>query len=652
MLPHPKESSTANINPVAALIGLLLAGALLFALMPIPRASAASSLPWKGELAAGIFGTILSVWLFAGRNVSGSNRLDVRRSWSFLIPWAMFVVWSALSYFYAPSAGWVISHTLTWATYLAIFVLFSLLLNGKAGISTVYTGLFLTACILGLNAVLDIVSIANFADSQGAIRIRYGKFAELLATILPFLAAVAFYSTGRKFILAAAGWLLGWTALMLSLSKGAFIAGVVGHIILFLGCALFSNRQFRSRTVKLAAVWLLFTIVFQAGFSLFSTIPSTTDYITGSADKTRSTSIFRAFSWAVSREMIGAHPLIGVGAGNFGVTFNDSKAAYAARHPEDRTPDIAEDYVVERSHNELLQVFAELGIVGLIFWVAGFALLALAIAGKFVRSRFQLSPVMWSCVGGMLAFGVSSMVSSFSFRAIQNGIAFFIVAAIAFYELGKSRPPAETRDSRRNNHRVLIAACTGAGCILLTVFAGSKALGEYYAYRAERTDDPVQALELYRKSIAVDDDNAQAYYFRAFREASAGSYADAASSMRMAIERGLGVSITYSRLAEFQLRSGDPNGSEATLREGLRIFPNSVFLRVKYANFLRDEKHDPAFESEMAYANSVDSRQAKGWDALLSRGSVAAYYAARADEGIARPAELHPQNAVLAYADK
>ena len=598
---------------------------------------------------AALFAVVLAVRLMAfkgGLPITTEASL-LRRM---LLPLGLFVVWSAISITYAASAGWVIHETLTWGLYLTFLSLFWLLLQEGSGLTTVYKGFLITACILGLNSIIDVLSITNFADSEGTIRIRYGKFAELLATILPLIAAIALYAKRKQVIVISAGWLLGWSALMLSLSKGAFLAGSLAHIVFFAGSSLFARPGFRGRALKLAGVWLVFTVIFQASFSIWSQVPSTTDYITGAAEKTRGTSIFRTFAWRVGLEMISQHPVVGVGAGNFGIAFNDARAARAERNPKDRTPEIAEDYIVERAHNEPLQILAELGIIGGLLSGLGLCIFLSAVIRKFLQSRFQLSPVLWSALAGMLGFGISSMVSSFSFRAIQNGIAFFLIATIAVYQIDRRRPGRATE--RAGRFRIAVAFGGLAFGLLMTAFTGSKALGEYYASKAEAEGDSIAASEIYRSSIAVDRDNASVYYYLSARQADAGRHNEAAASLREGIDRGLGVSITYSLLAEYQLLAGDADESERTLREAIHIFPNSVFLRVRLGIFLMDVRHDPASAAEFEYASSIDPRQAKGWQMIMTDGSVAAYYAAKTDETIAPPVDLWPANAALHYLDK
>nr|MBP7416446.1 O-antigen ligase family protein [Pyrinomonadaceae bacterium] len=491
-----------------------------------------------------------------------------------------------------------------------------------------------------------------FSIAQGIIRVRYAKFAELALTAAPLICIASIYARGRSSSIGTGIiWLLTWLAVMLSLSKGAFVAGIAAHFILFGGSILFSNKAFKRKVLVRATIWLVFTIVVQVAFSAFSTIPSTADYISGKADKTRDTSMFRVYVWQVGTKMAADHWFLGVGSGNFGVAFNESRAAFAARRPNDRAPEYGQDYMFERAHNEVLQIFAELGIVGVMLFAAVFGSFIFLAVKVFIRKQFKLSPMLWAAIAGVSGFAISSMVSSFSFRAAQNGVVFVMVMAVGVYELTKSCTKSITATPTIKPSKIMfISSLTAA--VILTFFAAPKAVAEYCLYQAERTADNTAAAELFRTAIRLDPDNASAYYYFANRRNFDNDNETAAKMLRIGIDKGIGVTVTYSQLAEFQLLSGDAIAAEKTLAEAVRIFPNSVFMRVRFATFLSDQRKQSEADREMEFARSIDAGQANGWQILIQKGSTAAFYAAKQDANIDPPAELIPENAVYEYIDK
>lgn len=599
----------------------------------------------------GIFAIPFFVWVYKKTRVTyiSLGRSNFRFA---IICTLLFVVWSGISAVWAPLPFTALFQTLVWAIYAAIFAAFLQLLRANAGIKVILITFSIAGGILGLLTIVDFASITDFSVAQGIIRIRYAKFAELALTAAPLICIASIYARGRiASIGTAIIWMLTWLSVMLSLSKGAFIAGIAAHVILFGGCILFSHKAFRKKILVRALIWLVLTVVVQVGFSVFSSIPSTADYISGKADKTRDTSMFRVYVWQVGMKMAADHWFVGVGSGNFGAAFNESRAALAAERPNDRAPEYGQDYMFERAHNEALQVFAELGIVGILLFTGIFGSIILGAAKVFISKGFRLSPMFWAALAGGSGFLISSMVSSFSFRATQNGVVFVMVMAVGVYEISKICTKSITVTPTITPSKILfISSLTAA--VILTVFAAPKAVAEYYLYQAERTADNAAAAKLFRTAIRLDPDNASAYYYFASRSNFDSDNETAAKMLRIGIDKGIGVTVTYSQLAKFQLLLGDANAAEQTLAEAVRIFPNSVFMRVRFATFLSDQGKQAEADREMEFARSIDARQANGWQILIQKGGTVAFYAAIQDANVAPPAELIPENAVYEYIDR
>lgn len=517
------------------------------------------------------------------------------------------------------------------------------------GLRFVQTVLVITTLLLGLFGLLDF--FAN--DSAGFIqvlRIRYGRFAELLVTALPMLAMGVIYAKSwRHSLFCAFIWLCGWAVVLLSLSRGAFIAGVIAHAIFFAAVILFA-RSVRKKALTFVAFAIVSTIAIQTIFSMLTAVPTTADLVAGKADARSSSATFRAFTWRATGEMIKTHPLLGVGAGNFGPAFNDARGRLALSSTPSEGPEIAEDFMAERAHNEPIQIVAELGIVGGLFLFGAISVFILGVILMFRRSRRRPSIAFWAALAGMIGFAVSSMVSSFSFRAMQNGIVFFAILAVALNEIAKS----QTRDLAvlTKTKKMALLAATTVAVILLSVFSVTRAAAEYFVYKAEREPDYLQVKDQMTRAIVLDPDNPNAYFFYAARASIAGENAFAANVLRQGIARGVGVTIAYSRLAKYEQETGDINSAELTLRKGVEIYPNSVFMRMRLATFLRDLGRTGVADEQQAYAMKIDEAQARGWELLIREGSVKAFYTSRSRSGIAEPSKLQPANAVLDYIDK
>ena len=86
--------------------------------------------------------------------------------------------------------------------------------------------------------------------------------------------------------------------------------------------------------------------------------------------------------------------------------------------------------------------------------------------------------------------------------------------------------------------------------------------------------------------------------------------------------------------------------SERTYAYAVGVYPRSIFLRARHAAELREVGKTQEAEAELTAALAMNERAARGWQQLISFGADAAAHAARADESIAFPGELHPEECV------
>ncbi len=620
--------------PVAAVFALIMIAPLL----PWPRAAAGTNAPWRVELVSACILLALAVWALMKRPFGAGIAVPA----SVLYPLIGFLLWSAVSISWAPYPLPAVHHTLAWAMYLGVLLIAIGICASRSGVETLIVAFAGVSLVVGFAAVIDYLGTTDFASAEFALRTRYGRFAELLVTVQPLVWIAVLYarSSLQKWLLIATA-VLGWTAVMLSLSKGAALAGVIGFGTAFGGCLLVSNKCARRPVLRLAGLWFALTVAVQAFFYFTSPLPATADYFAGNAGNSTLSRQHRLLVWNIAGEMVRMQPLTGVGANNFIALTNVARAKHAAQTTDISSPEIAEEVVLERAHNEYLQIFAELGLIGFVLFAAAFGAFKLNVFSTFRQHR-RLSPMVWAGIGGMSAFALSSLVSSFSFRAMQNGVAFMLVFAFVLSRTA--------RGERLLSPRLVSLAV--AACALLSIgFFGSKAIGEYRVFQAEWAETAEAAQGHLSSALKIDPDNLNARHSLANGLAKDSEYERAAFELRQAIDRGLGVTLTYAQLAKFYRQSGDAAEAEKTYAEGVAVFPGSVYMRVEFATFLETIGRTSDAEYMLAVARRIDAKQANGWYSLIKDGSVAAFYKAQTDTSVAQPADLVPGNAVRQYLD-
>lgn len=644
------SSAENKFSPVNLWVFALWFALLLLPLLRIiPNPASVTGNPWRVELFVSLFLSAALVWIIFKKIPLEINPLV-------LVPFLGFIAWSGISFFWAQSGQAVAHHTLIWASYLIFYCFFLYLLKSQPSRTALLTGICVTASVIAISCLFDTVTMVDFSSDAGHFRIRYAKYAEILVTLAPMFWALSLQVVSRRnqFIFLAAGLLL-WLGAIFSLSKGALLAGICGFGVFFAANLIFSTARNRRKISVLLVFWLLLTCASQISFTSNTSRPTTTSYIVGSAgtaDKTKDSNSMRIFTWKIAQQMISDNALTGVGADNFGLQFRNSRVNYAAAKPDDELLVVAEDYMVERAHNEFLQILAELGIGGglLFLTLAGGFLFLLAQA--FYANNYRFPPLLWGCLAGLCGFFVSSMFSSFSFRVVQNGIVFFFVLALATREMQKIFRKKKSQQPVISFQPKFVPAFALSLAVVFFAFALTANLSNYYVSCAEGTEDFAEAEHFYQQAIMLDPQNASAYfsygqqlYFKKQPE-------KAVPMLKNTIEKGLDASIVYSYLASAHAAAQNAEAAEETIAEAIKIYPRSVFLRVRYAALL--EKRGDVFNSgeQLEIAHRLDDRQANGWQQFITKGAVAAAINARNDEKTLPPHELLPTSCMYAVLDE
>jgi O-antigen ligase len=230
-------------------------------------------------------------------------------------------------------------------------------------------------------------------------------------------------------------------ALVMTTSRGGIISLVAEIVFMAVVTAIWRSQNERRRTkssrlkrigirVGMTAallVGLFIGVILLGGeFSIYRFIDSvnTDDPTTG-----------RAHFWAVTLDIIKAHPYVGIGLGAFGVVYT----RYDTRNGLFR---------LEQAHNDYLQVFSDAGILGAVLALS-FVVLLFYLALKRANSKDDFRrAVALAALSGCFAVLVHSFFD-FTLHTTSNALLFLIVAALATLDGRVEDAPRH----RRRHHR-------------------------------------------------------------------------------------------------------------------------------------------------------------------------------------------------------
>lgn len=580
--------------------------------------------PWRAEATASLVFLITFIFLlYQQRNKPDHldlSRLEIN---FIIIPLLAFIAWSGLSIFWSASWRSAFYHTLIWSEYLFFYVIARQILNQKKGFQAFLISLTITLLIIGLPPAIEYFQFLTFGEAVTTLGGRYAKYGELVNTVCPLITVAVLRLNGRRFVLGllvvVSMWLfiistLGRTNLLLFAASLAFITGLI-----------FVFKRFHKYRKKMALIVLAVVLV-PIPFHLVSYFAEKPNVplVTRMSDETgvSYSSDVRKLLKSVTLEMIKTHPIMGVGADNYGMEFNNYRAVYAAKNPTDVNLMTAEVESAERSHNEYLQILSELGIIGgfIFAWFLSSLLLMTFTALKRIK-RVSLLPI--ASLLGIAFFLASSVVSSFSFRLVQNGFVFFFALAVAakFLLASKSEKKSTSKIQVSAKQLKLGYSMGMVACLLLATHCLVRVASVYYSRQAQFITNVEEALPYYETSFWLDTENPTAHYALGMNLLLAQKYSDATEQLKQAIKAQRATSPDFSYLATAQTLAGDTTGAEKTIAEALRLYPLSLFVRTRYAILLKANGKLAESEEQLQIAMEMNKREAITWWTLMNEGA-------------------------------
>jgi O-antigen ligase len=244
--------------------------------------------------------------------------------------------------------------------------------------------------------------------------------------------------------------------------------------------------------------------------------------------------------WRIAWNQFTAHPLDGLGAGNFDRTY------YLERRTE-------ED--VRQAHSIELQTLGETGLIGALLLGSFFLAIFLGTWRKAVASRAAPAEIgiTVAALGIFTVWLAQTSVDWLHLIPGLTGIALGAAAILLRPEAPRDRPTAGLS-------RVPTVALLGVLVLggLAIFFIGRPTLAEHLRAeaRGELTSNGSAALEKTNESISLEPDSLQGYYLRAAALARLHDYAGARRSLQEAIDREPHDYVSWALLGDLLTRHG------------------------------------------------------------------------------------------------
>jgi O-antigen ligase len=307
--------------------------------------------------------------------------------------------------------------------------------------NTAHLVIVILAAINALFGFMQYFSIYENLQSEFRLGGAYGNpgpFSNMLVVMLPYSLAMAlFHRKGSQQKIALASGILILALLPLTKARTAWIAALVVVFYIVLHTQIFVtlwSKHVASVKRKLLLFATIVIILFAIAFSL-------------SSIKQQSAS-GRLFIYKVGLEMVKDKPILGHGFARFPAVHNDYQADYFRVHPADWENAFLAD-CVNYAFNEYLQITTEVGIIGLILFLAIFVFVFFT---KKVNKGSQKNYSFIAAEGSILAILVTSF---FSYPLHDTGVLTFLFFGILLVSIQSDKNTILTLISNAHKRRLL-----------------------------------------------------------------------------------------------------------------------------------------------------------------------------------------------------
>lgn len=424
----------AGYNPPLALAGAfalafvtitllnLTVGVCLFAVLGFLD----EVLPSGGVSLNKLMGALLIVSWLAAITAGEDRRRKLFESFGFLYLLVVFVLWAGISATWAADSGAAIGAVTRYAPNVLLFLIVYSAVRTRDDALLVVGALVVGTLISAAYGIVTPIP----ADADGRLSGALGnanETATALAIGVALAGALALALRDKPWLRlgAAIGVPLCLLALFLTVSRGGLVA--LGAVLV---AAVFMAGRRRKQAFALVGVVLV------GAFAYFAVVapPEARDRIVQSDGGTGREDI-----WTVGWRMVEAHPINGIGAGNF--------ANSSVHYLLEPGAILRADFIVDDpkvAHNTYLEVLAELGVVGLALFL-GILGCTLAFVLKAVRIFAQVGDRELEIVSRALFVSLIGFLTAAFFGSREFSNQLWLLMSLAPALLGVARAELAAR---------------------------------------------------------------------------------------------------------------------------------------------------------------------------------------------------------------
>jgi O-antigen ligase len=390
--------------------GVALLGVLLLALVvPVmPAAVTIAGISVDAVIVTTALAVALWLPLMARRGASGIPRVG------FEVPALVFLGWSLVSMVFTGAEVSVLATWIRYAAYVVLVYVVATVADRPSGQRLILWALTVSGSVTVAQGLIQYKQPAAMIGMQGleptvATRVfssfdNPNFYAEFLVLLFAAMLALVFIERGWLRYVASGLLVATSMALLLTYTRGSWLALVVGLLV----------------AVLMIDTKLLVPFLF-GGAALIPIVPGALARVL-SIFSSEGTATYRMSLWKVAGAAIKDHSVVGYGMGRWYDAFADT----ALRHPE-----LGANVAYYGAHQSYFQLTAEVGVIGgIAFAIMVFVACRMgAFYGPRMGGDLRSRLVNASLTAGLIAFALNALTSN-AFQHPRGAVFFFVLAGL------------------------------------------------------------------------------------------------------------------------------------------------------------------------------------------------------------------------------
>ena len=525
----------------------------------------------------------------------------IKRDQRVRLPWLVFpalglVIVSLLSLIHATNGG-VVVQSLTLLVYFGLlFLLVANLVRDKRDVSLLLYALLLSGFFVSLYGLLQYLGVMPGAPGgRGADAIisvmgnrnYVGGF--LAYTLIPSIILIVRLRSRLLRVLAIGLLSFNFGMVMLVNQAGTRVALMIAAVVLLGAWAIFRPVE----PIRKNRVWLLVLLAVLA-FTFFVESPSgPLNSVVGLSAQgqgfigrlwAQNSGNVRSWDWWVGWEMFKAHPLTGVGLGNYKLNFIPYKADFLAT-PQGK----AYNFYIARAaqaHNDYVQAAAELGSLGILAVLSLLVAIPLTFWIRLRRNPDEADRFDLLLLGaGTVVFLAHALVSFPAHLPSSSLVLVLILGLLCSRAYGEEGAVVRARLSGWPLRAGVVGLVLAGLCVSVIAVRDGQAnslMGE--GIRQLQLGDPVLAQRTLNRSLRLDFCPRQTYYYLAQAKVQQGDYEGALADLKLCLTRFVDEPV-YLTIANLAVNLGDTATAQKYVSLLIDTEPNaSTLLQAEYLN--------------------------------------------------------------------